>query len=86
LLTLFDIQKGLKKGDYEPNETSAKYCEARAELQVRGVSRAAGDVQRERRTMRGGLVVGAQIVCDAMSCARAGCIRAVRCDAQDVMQ
>ena len=26
---------------------------------------------------------GARIVCDAMRCARAGCIRAVRCDARD---
>jgi hypothetical protein len=33
--------------------------------------------------MRGGLVAGAlhgaRIVCDAMRCARVGCIRAVRC-------
>jgi hypothetical protein len=36
--------------------------------------------------MRGGLVVGARIVCDAMRCARAGCIRAVRCAAQDAMR
>ena len=42
------------------------------------------------RAMRGGLVIGAgcalhgaRIVCDAMRCARAGCIRAVRCDARD---
>ena len=40
--------------------------------------------------MRGGLVIGAggalhgaRIVCDVMRCARAGCIRAVRCDARD---
>jgi hypothetical protein len=52
-------------------------------LQVRGVRRAL-------RAMRGGLVIGAggalhgaRIVCDAMRCARAGCIRAVRCDARD---
>jgi hypothetical protein len=43
--------------------------------------------------MRGGLVIGAggalhgaRIVCDAMRCARAGCIRAVRCDARDAMR
>ena len=50
---------------------------------MRGVRRAADDAQRARRAMRGGLVVGARIVCDAMRCARAGCIRAVRCDARD---
>ena len=44
-----------------------------------------------RRAMRGGLVIGAGgalhgawIVCDAMRCARAGCIRAVRCDAREM--
>ena len=46
------------------------------ELQVRGVCRA-------RWAMRGGLVAGAlhgaRIVCNAMRCARVGCIRAVRC-------
>jgi hypothetical protein len=43
--------------------------------------------------MRGGLVVGAggalhgaRIVCDAMRCAGAGCIRAVRCAARDAMR
>jgi hypothetical protein len=52
-------------------------------LQVRGVRRAL-------RAMRSGLVIGAggalhgaRIVCDAMRCARAGCIRAQRCDARD---
>jgi hypothetical protein len=47
-------------------------------------------VRRALRAMRGGLVIGAggalhgaRIVCDAMRCARAGCIRAVRCDARD---
>jgi hypothetical protein len=47
-------------------------------------------VRRALRAMRGGLVIGAggalhgaRIVCDAMCCARAGCIRAVRCDARD---
>jgi len=50
-------------------------------------------VRRALRAMRGGLVIGAggamhgaRIVCDAMRCARAGCIRAVRCDAQDAMR
>jgi hypothetical protein len=70
----------------EPNkraQTTAKRC---AELQVRGVRRA-------RRVMRGGLVVGAgaalhgaRMVCDAMRCARAGCIRSARCAARDAMQ
>jgi hypothetical protein len=47
-------------------------------------------VRRALRAMRGGLVIGAggalhgaRIVCDVMRCARAGCIRAVRCDARD---
>ncbi len=47
-------------------------------------------MRRALRAMRGGLVIGAggalhgaRIVCDAMRCARAGCIRAVRCDARD---
>ena len=47
-------------------------------------------MRRALRAMRGGLVIGAggalhgaRIVCDAMRCAQAGCIRAVRCDAQD---
>jgi hypothetical protein len=31
----------------------------------------------------GGALHGARIVCSAMRCARAGCIRAVRCDARD---
>jgi len=48
-------------------------------------------VRRALRAMRGGLVIGAgcalhgaRIVCDAMRCARAGCIRAVRCDAREM--
>ena len=32
----------------------------------------------------GGALHGARIVCDAMRCARAGCIRAVRCDAREM--
>ena len=47
-------------------------------------------VHRALRAMRGGLVIGAGgalhgawIVCDAMRWERAGCIRAVRCDARD---
>ena len=47
-------------------------------------------VRRALRAMRGGLVIGAggplhgaRIVCDAMRCARAGCICSVRCDARD---
>ena len=32
----------------------------------------------------GGALHGAWIVCDAMRCARAGCIRAVRCDAREM--
>ncbi len=47
-------------------------------------------MRRALRAMRGGLVIGAggalhgaRIVCDAMRCARAGCIRAVGCDARD---
>ena len=47
-------------------------------------------MRRALRAMGGGLVIGAggalhgaRIVCDAMRCARAGCIRAVCCDARD---
>ena len=47
-------------------------------------------MRRALRAMRGGLVIGAggalhgaRIVCDAMRCVRAGCIRAVCCDARD---
>ena len=47
-------------------------------------------MRRALRAMRGGLVIGAggalhgaRIVCDAMRCARAGCIRSVCCDARD---
>jgi hypothetical protein len=95
-----------------PNETSAKYCEARAQscrcevCAVRGGRCAAGwlPVRAARCTVRGlfamqcaalygmrcvgrcGALHGARIVCDAMRCARAGCIRAVRCAARDVMQ
>jgi hypothetical protein len=50
-------------------------------------------VRRARRAMHGGLLAGAggalhgaRIVCDTMRCARAGCIRAVRCDARDAMR
>ena len=32
------------------------------------------------------LSIGARIVCDAMLCARAGCILAVHCAARDAMQ
>ena len=49
-------------------------------------------MRRALRAMRGGLVIGAggalhgaRIVCDAMRCARAGCMRAVRCDARDAL-
>jgi hypothetical protein len=34
----------------------------------------------------GGALHGVRIVCDAMRCARAGCIRAVRCAARDAMR
>ena len=54
-------------------------------VRVRGVRRAAGDAQRARWAMRGGLVVGARIVCDAMRCARAGC-DAMRCAAMHGMR
>ncbi len=67
------------------SHTSQKYCEACAELQVRGVRREADDARRSLRAMSGGLVVGARIVCDAMRCERAGCIRAVRCAVRDAM-
>jgi hypothetical protein len=50
-------------------------------------------VRRALRAMRGGLVIGAggalhgaRFVCDVMRCARAGCIRPVRCDARDAMR
>ena len=42
-----------------------------AELQVRGVRSA-------RRAMRGGLVIGARIVCDAMRCAGCDAMRCAR--------
>jgi hypothetical protein len=55
--------------------------------------RAAGARCVPRWAMRGGRVAGAggalhgaRIVCDAMRCARAGCIRAVRCAARDAMR
>ena len=53
-----------------------------AELQVRGVRSA-------RRAMRGGLVIGARIVCDAMRCAGCDamrCARELRCTGCNAMR
>ena len=84
-MTIHNVFK-LNFGKVSPTNqiNERKVLRTRAELQVRGVRRAL-------RAMRGGLVIGAggalhgaRIVCDAMRCARAGCIRAVRCDAREM--
>ncbi len=50
------------------------------------MSRAAGAADDARRAMRGGLVFGARIVCDAMRCDGCTGCDAMRCDTRDAMR